>query len=95
MPDITFASLLSAAGAGIAAGVIVALVELLKGVVGAPLEGRGAQLAFGLSALLYVVTGVATGVDTFDAGLVVVLAWLTASTAAVGTYTTLRRRLDG
>lgn len=92
MPEsLTFAALLTAAGAGIAAGVIVALVELLKGVVGNPLAGRGHQLAFGLSGALYAVAAIATGTDTLDEALVVFLAWLTSATAAVGTYTTLRR----
>ena len=88
--DITFASLLTAAGAGIAAGIITALTELLKGVFAGPLTGRAHMVAFGLSALLYVVAGFATSVDTLDEGLVVFLAWLTCATASVGVYATIR-----
>lgn len=91
MTDITFASLLTAAGAGIAAGIIVAVVQLLKAVATDLLEGRGAQVAFALSAVLYVLVGIATAVATLDAGLVVFVAWLTCATSAVGTYTTIQR----
>ncbi len=90
MEGITFASLLTAAGAGVAAGIVTAAVELIKSVVGAPLEGRGHQVAFGLSGVLYVLTAIATGVDSLDEALVVFIAWLTSATAAVGVYSTLR-----
>lgn len=95
MPEVTFASFLSAAGAGIAAGIITGLVQLLKGVFPGPLEGRGAQAAFILSAILYTLTGIATGVSTLDAGLIVVIAWLTCATAAVGVYVTIQRAQGG
>ena len=87
---ITFASLLTAAGAGIAAGLITTLVELAKRITVDSLPVSGAALAFGLSAILYVLVGIATGVSTLDAGLVVFVAWLTCATAAVGVHSTLR-----
>ena len=91
MPEsLTFASLLTAAGAGIAAGIVTASVELLKAVVGAPLAGRGHQVAFALSGGLYLLASVATGVDSLDEALVVFVAFLTSATAAVGVHATLR-----
>jgi len=88
---ITFASLLDAAGAGIAAVVITSLVQLLKAALPAFAERvSGAGLAFILSALLYILAGVATGASSLDAGLAIFLAWLTCATAAVGTYSTVR-----
>ena len=90
MPDgLTFAALLTAAGAGIAGGIITALTELLKSVF-ASLGGRAHQVAFVLSGVLYLIAGIATGVATFDAGLNVFLAWLTCATASVGVYATIR-----
>ena len=90
MTDLSFASLLTAAGAGISAGLVTTLIELLK-VAWAP--GRvpisGAALAFGLSAALYLLAGVATGVDSLDKGLVVFVAWLTCATSAVGVHSTI------
>jgi hypothetical protein len=91
-PDsITFAVLLTAAGTGIAAGIITAVVQLLKAVI-APLVDRmtGAGVAFVLSAVLYLLAAFAVGVDSLDEGLVVFVAWLTCATAAVGIYATVK-----
>lgn len=78
MDAITFAVLLTAAGAGIAAGIITTLVELLKSVFPVLAERvSGAALAFFLSAILFVLAGIATSVTTLDQALVVFLAWLT------------------
>jgi hypothetical protein len=91
LPDtITFASLLTATGAGIAAVVITTLVQLLKTVI-PTLDARvsGALMAFVLSALLYLVAGIATSVATLDAGLNVFISWLTCAVAAVGAYSTV------
>lgn len=88
IPDsITFAVLLTAAGTGIAAGIITALVALVERVF-PNLVARltGATVAFVLSAILYVLAGIAVGVSTLDAGLVVFVAWLTCATAAVGVH---------
>lgn len=86
---ITFAVLLTAAGTAIAAAVVTALVELLKRTFG-DLPGTGAAWAFGLSAVLYLLAGIATGVGTLDAALAVFLAWLACATAAVGIHSTTR-----
>jgi len=89
--SITFAVLLTAAGTGVAAGIITALVQLLKSAFPA-LDARfsGAAMAFVLSAVLYVVAGAAVGVTSLDAALVVFLAWLTCAVASVGVYATVK-----
>lgn len=89
--DITFAALLTAAGTGIAAGIITALVELLK-VVAGPVVTKlsGAGVAFIASAILYVLAGIATGVNTLDGALVIFVAWLTCATSAVGIHASIR-----
>lgn len=89
MPEITFASLLTAAGAGIAAGFVTGTVSVIKTAladtaIGPRLDGM--LMAFGLSAVLYILAGIATSVSTLDAGLAVFLAWLTCATAAVGVH---------
>ena len=90
MNELSFASLLSAAGAGIAAGLVTTLVELAKTVWGREsMPVSGAALAFGLSAVLYILAGIATGVGSLDAGLVVFVAWLTCATSAVGVHSTI------
>lgn len=91
-PDsITFAILLTAAGTGIAAGIITGLVQLIKAAVPTLAERfTGAFMAFILSAILYVLAALAVGVDSLDEGLVVFVAWLTCATAAVGIYATVR-----
>lgn len=83
---ITFAALLTAAGAGIAAGIVTGTVSLAKTAIPAIAEWNGAGLSFIGSGVLYVLAGVATGVATLDAGLGVFLAWLTCATAAVGIH---------
>lgn len=89
MNDITWASLLTAAGAGIAGAIVTTLVQLLKSI--APdLVSNGALWAFVLSAILYVVAGIATSAGNFDAGLQVFLSWLTCAVASVGTYATIK-----
>ena len=87
----TFASFLNAAGAGMAAIIITSLVQLVKTALpGIGERVSGALMAFVLSGVLYILTGIATGVSTFDAGLNVFLAWLTCAVAAVGAYSTVR-----
>ena len=96
-PDtITFAILLTAAGTGVAAGLVTAVVQLLK-TVSPTLDARfsGALMAFVLSAVLYVLAGIAVGVDSLDEGLVTFVAWLTCATAAVGIYSTVKRAANG
>lgn len=88
---VTFASLLTATGAGVAAVIITTLVQLVKTVVPA-IDARvsGASLAFLFSAVLYLLAGIATGVGTLDAGLTVFVSWLTCAVAAVGAYATMQ-----
>ncbi len=45
--------------------------------------------AFGLSAALSLLAGLATGVDALHEGLVVFVAWLTCATSAVGVRSTI------
>lgn len=89
--DITFAFLLTAAGAGIAAGIITALTELVKAVV-PPIAEKltGATMAFIFSLILFVLAGIAVQVESLDEGLVVFLAWLTCATSSVGIYAAVR-----
>lgn len=89
MPDITFAALLTAAGAGIAAGIVTGVVSLIQVGIPQTASWHGATMAFVLSAVLYVLAGIATSVGTLDAGLGVFLAWLTCATAAVGIHKTV------
>ena len=83
--SITFAVLLTAAGTGIAAGIITGFVALIARVL-PTLYAKisGALLAFIVSAILYVLAAVAVGVDNLDQVLVVFIAWLTCATAAIG-----------
>lgn len=83
---ITFADLITPAGAIVAAGIITSAAELLKRTFGV----GGHVLAFALTAGLYVLAGIAVGVDTLDEGLTVFLAFLGCATAAVGIHSTVR-----
>jgi hypothetical protein len=90
---ITFALLLTAAGAGIAASIITGVVAILTSVFpGIQTYVNGAQLAFLFSAILFVLAGIAVGVDSLDEGLVVFVAWLTTAAAAVGVHQVVARR---
>ena len=88
MDDITFAVLLTAAGAGIAAGLVTSFVSLLKTVFAkfTTWDPNGMILAFIFSAILYVLAAISTKVDSLDKGLVVFIAWLTCATAAIGIH---------
>ncbi len=90
---ITFAVLLTAAGAGVAAAIITSLVELVKRVAPAVAARlSGGALAFIFSAVLFILAGIAVGADSLDEGLVVFLAWLACATSAVGIHSTLDNR---
>jgi hypothetical protein len=81
----TFASFLTPAGAIVAAGIVTALIEVIKGAM--PAIGdkvSGALMAFFLTAILYVLTAIAVGLPSPDAALNVFLSWLTAATSAIG-----------
>lgn len=82
---ITFASFLTPPGVVAAAAIITGLIQLLKSVLPA-LDARvsGALMAFIFSAILYVLTALATTVATPDAGLAVFMAWLSCATSSVG-----------
>lgn len=82
---VSFADFLTPGGVTIAAGIVTGFVEVVKATIPKIDEAvSGALLAFGLTAGLYVLTAVATGVPTLDAGLNVFLAWLACATAAIG-----------
>lgn len=90
---ITFAFLLTAAGLTVAAGLITGTVQIIKWAI-PQLFTRvtGALVAFILSIILFVIAGVAVGVDSLDEGLVVFAAWLGCATSAVGFYEVLGNR---
>ena len=90
-PELTFAALLTAAGAGIAATIVTGFISLIKTAI-TPIAGwNGAAMAFVLTAVLYVLAAISTSVGTLDAGLNVFIAWLTCATAAVGVHKVLVR----
>ena len=82
---VTFASLLEPTGVVVAAAIITAVIQLIKGVSPA-IDARisGATMAFVLSAVIYVLAAISTGVKDMDAGLLVFMAWLSCATSAVG-----------
>lgn len=91
MDSPTFASFLSPEGIVVAGGLITALIQLVK--VTFPLIDErvsGAVLAFGASALLYIVTAIVVGVSTPDAYLTVIASWIACATASVGVYSTAK-----
>lgn len=90
MDGVTFAALLTAAGAGIAATIVTLTVDLIKTAFTrfGGQDWDGMVMAFGISAVLYVLAAVATNAINggLDALLGVFLAWLTCATAAVGIH---------
>jgi len=87
----TFASFISPEGIIVAAGLITALVQLIKTVL--PLVDEkvsGAGMAFAASTLLYIITAMVLGIASPDAALTIVASWLACATAAVGTYSTVK-----
>ena len=86
MDGLTFQALLTAAGAGIAAGIVTAVVSLLKTSLPIVKDWNGAAMAFALSFALYVLAAIATNVASLDAGLGVFVAWLTCASTAVGLH---------
>lgn len=91
--SITFADLLTAEGAVVAAAIITGLVALVTAVM-PTLAARvsGALMAFIFSAILYVFAGLATGVGDLNVGLTVFLAWLACATSAVGVHQVVVKR---
>jgi hypothetical protein len=90
MENLTLAALLTAAGAVTAAAIVRTLTELLKRTF-PMIDARisGAALAFILCAALYVFAFVTIGPYTPEGGFVAFLAWLSASTSAVGINSTI------
>jgi hypothetical protein len=83
----TFASFLTPEGTIVAAGLITALIQLVKvtfPVIDAKVSG--AVMAFSASALLYTVTALVTMPEGPDAYLTVIASWLLCATASVGAY---------
>src|SRR4051812_5103504 len=82
---ITFATFLTPTGVVIAAGLLTTLIQAIKTVFPAIDERvSGALMAFVGSAVLYVITALAVGVPTADAGLLVFMAWLSCATSSIG-----------
>lgn len=91
--DLTLAGLLTVAGVAAGAVFVTTIVALLKNVFSRyipALDQNGALLAFIISALLYVLAGIATGASTLDAAFAVFVAWVTCATAAIGVNATIR-----
>lgn len=86
MDSTTFAAFLTAAGAGIAATIVTTFISVIKTALPPVADWNGALMAFVLTAILYTLTGYATGVATLDVGLNVFIAWLTCATTAVGVH---------
>lgn len=88
MPDLTFAALLTAAGAGIAATLITSFVSLIKTVFAKTPIGTwdGMIMAFVLSALLYVADWLQLVTPSPDTLLALVIAWLVCAMSAVGIH---------
>ena len=82
----TFAAFLTPEGLLIAAALVTSFVEVVRqGLVDFPPR----RVIFVATAVLYVLTGIAVGVPTLDAGLVVFAAWLGCATAAIGIRSTV------
>lgn len=91
--DLTLAGLLTVAGVAAGAVFVTSLVSLIKNVFAKyvpALDQNGALLAFILSAVLYVLAGIATGASTLEAAFAVFVAWATCAAAAVGVNSTIR-----
>ncbi len=87
--NITFAVLLTGAGVLIAAGIVSLVVDVLKAGVPALANVNGMTMAFVISAVLYVLAGIAVGVGSLDGGLSVFLAWLSCAAASLGLHKTI------
>lgn len=91
--DLTLAGLLTVAGVAAGAVFVTTLVSLIKNVFSRyipELDQNGALLAFVISAVLYVLAGIATGANTLEAAFAVFVAWVTCAVAAIGVNSTIR-----
>lgn len=85
MEPITFASLITPPGVVVAAGIVTALVQLIKGVFPVIDEKvSGALQAFVLTAILYVLVAITVPQPDANGYLLVFMAWLSCATSAVG-----------
>lgn len=83
MDNITLASLLTAAGAGIAGGIVTLFVDVLK----VPFPNiNGLITTFIASLVLYVAVFIDSGVLTLGFAFIVFLSWLTCAAAAFGLH---------
>lgn len=90
MDPITFESLITPAGVVVAAGIVTALVQLIKGVFPVIDEKvSGALQAFVLTAVLYILVAVTVPQESVNGLLAVFLAWLSCATSAVGIKSTV------
>lgn len=91
--DLTLSGLLTVEGVAAGAVFVTTIVALLKNVFSKyipALDQNGALLSFILSAVLYLIAGVATAPASVDAAFAVFVAWVTCASAAVGVNATLR-----
>lgn len=91
--DLTLAGMLTVPGVAAGAVFVTTLVALLKNVFSpywSALDQNGALLAFILSAILYLLAGIATGAGTLEAAFAVFVAWVTCACAAIGVNGTIR-----
>lgn len=89
-PDgLTFTMLATTAGATVAAGIIYALVQVIKSAFpGFSTRMSGAAQAFVLSAVLYAVTAAVLRPTAADGYLVIFISWLNCALASVGIHST-------
>lgn len=86
LEGITLASLLTAAGAGIAAAIVTLFVDVLK----VPFTTlNGVVAAFIASAVLYVAAFLSVANFTLEGGFEAFIAWLTCAAAAFGLHKTV------
>lgn len=91
--ELTLAGLLTVTGVAAGAVFVTTLVALIKNVFSVyvpALDQNGALLAFILSAVLYLLAGIATGAGTLEAAFAVFVAWVTCAVAAIGVNSTIR-----
>lgn len=85
MDPITFESLITPPGVVVAAGIVTALVQLIKGVFPVVDEKvSGALQAFVLTAVLYILVAVTVPQADANGYLLIFMAWLSCATSAVG-----------
>ena len=89
MDGLTWAALLTAAGAVTAATIITLFIDVLKAAFPFVQNWNGMTMAFVLSAILYIAAALFVGISTPDVILGDILAWLSCAAAAVGVHTAI------